>query len=167
MNSKTFIISLFLCLFGVSMQAQDTSEQKKTIITELQSGDSQSSGTVRVIAEPGINSLIGTPWKSSPTTSSEYLKIPGFRVQTFSGNNPRTSKDEAYRKERLIKDLLPDIKTYIEYRSPRWSLRVGDFRTREEAMVLMQELKQAFPEFGREMYTVKVEVVNIPVNNQD
>ena len=149
------------------MQAQDTSVQKKTIITELQSTDSQTSGVVRIIADPGVNNLIGTPWKSSSATDSEYLKIPGFRVQTFSGNNPRSSKDEAYRKERLIKEIFPDLTTYIEYRSPRWSLRVGDFRTKEEATVLMQELKKAFPEFGREMYTVKVEVVNIPVNNQD
>jgi len=153
-----------LCLCGISMQAQDTSERKNTIITELQN-DSQSSGVVRIIADPGVNNLIGSPWKNSSATSPEYLKIPGFRVQTFSGNNPRTSRDEAYRKEQLIKENFPELKTYIEYRSPRWSLRVGDFRTKEEAIVLMQELKKAFPEFGREMYTVKVETVNIPVNN--
>ena len=149
------------------MQAQDVSEQKNTIITELQSNDSQNSSVVRIFAEPGINNLIGTPWKNSFGMNSEFLKIPGFRVQTFSGNNPRTSRDEAYRKEHLIKEKFPEIKTYIEYRSPRWSLRVGDFRTKEEAMVLMQELKRTFPDFGREMYTVRVETVNIPVNNQD
>ncbi len=163
MNFRTLIILLFLCLCGISLQAQDN-----TIITELQSNDYQGSkGVVRITADPGINSLIGSPWKNSLTKDSEYLKVPGYRVQTFSGNDSRTSRDEAYRKERLVKEAFPDIKTYIEYRSPRWSLRVGDFRTKEEAMVFLQELKQAFPELGKEMYAVKVDEVNIPVNNQN
>ncbi len=167
MNLRTLIISSFLCLSGISIQAQDVSDQKNTIITELQLNDSQGSkGVVRITADAGINSLIGTPWKNS-SKDSEFIKVSGYRVQTFSGNDSRTSRDEAYRKERSIKETFPDIRTYIEYRSPRWSLRVGDFRTKEEATVFLQELKQAFPEFGKEMYTVKVEEVNIPVNNQN
>jgi hypothetical protein len=150
------------------LQAQNISDKRHTIISELQSDDDPGSkGTVRITADSGIDNLIGTPWKNSSSKDTEYLKIPGFRVQAFSGNDYRTSKEEASRKDGMIKETFPDVKTYIEYRPPRWSLRVGDFRTKEEAMVFMQELKQAFPDFGKEMYTVKVEEVNIPVNNQN
>ncbi len=167
MELRILVISSLLCLSGISMQAQNGSDPQNSIITELVSTDSQSKGVVRITADPGVNGLIGTPWKNSPTKDSQYIKVPGYRVQTFAGNDPRTSKDEAYRKEQLIKDAFPDVKTYIEYRSPRWSLRVGDFRSKEEATIFLQEMKEAFPEFGREMYTVKVEEVNIPVNNQN
>lgn len=166
MNRKPILILFLLSLF-VSVQAQDIFESRNTIVTELQSNDSENSkGVIRITADPGINSLIGTPWASS-TKDIEYIKVQGFRVQAFSGNDSRTSKDEASRKEQLIKESFPDAKTYIDYRPPRWSLRVGDFRTKEEAIVFLQELKKAFPEFGREMYAVKVDEVNIPVNNQN
>ncbi|MDR1371162.1 MAG: SPOR domain-containing protein [Dysgonamonadaceae bacterium] len=168
MSLRTFILSSFLCLSGISVQAQGVSDQKNTIIQELQSNDPQNfKGIVRITADPGINRLIGTPWKNSSSKDAEYLKVPGFRVQVFSGNDSRTAKEEASGKDRTIRELFPDVKTYIEYRPPRWSLRIGDFRTKEEAMVFMQELKQAFPDFGKEMYPVKVEEVNIPVNNQN
>ncbi|MDR3060772.1 MAG: SPOR domain-containing protein [Dysgonamonadaceae bacterium] len=162
------IILLFLwCLF-FPVQAQDVvPESQSSIVAVLQSNDSQNSkGVIRITADPGINSLIGTPWNSF-AKDMEYIKVQGFRVQAFSGNDSRISKDEAYRKEQVIKEAFPGEKTYIDYRPPRWSLRVGDFRTKEEAIVFLQELKKTFPEFGREMYVVKVDEVNIPVNNQD
>ncbi len=160
---KFIKLSVFftLCLCLVPSQAQDN--KRTTIINDLESSEGGSNSTIRVIADPGVNALIGVPVGSNSSwTETEFMKISGFRVQAYSGNDPRTSKDEAARKERLIKEAFPEIKTYVNYRPPRWSLRVGDFRTREEAVLFMQELKSAFPEFGREMYTVKEEV-NIPV----
>ena len=87
-----------------------------------------------------------------------FLKIQGFRTQVFSGNNQRKSKEEAFRKEKEIKELFPDVPTYVTYNAPFWKLRVGDFRSHEEAYQMMRQLMEAFPGFAKEMYIVKEEV---------
>ena len=62
-----------------------------------------------------------------------------------------------------IKELFPDIPTYVTYNAPFWKLRVGDFRSHEEAYQLMRQLMEAFPDYAKEMYIVKEEV-KIPLN---
>ncbi|MDD4008237.1 MAG: SPOR domain-containing protein, partial [Fermentimonas sp.] len=84
-------------------------------------------------------------------------------IQAFSGNNQRTSRDEANRKQSQINQLYPDQETVVLFESPFWRLRVGNFQTRGEAEEVMQDLRASFPSFGREMYIV-VDEVKIPVN---
>ena len=72
----------------------------------------------------------------------------------LSDNNQRRSKDEAYQKASMIKDADPELSTYVTFTSPFWRLRVGDFRSFEEANLKLIELKNTFPQF-REMRVVK------------
>lgn len=99
------------------------------------------------------------------TDSVVYLKIQGYRTQVFSGNNQRASKDEAFSKEKEIKELFPDVPTYVSYNAPFWKLRVGDFRSHEEAYHMMRQLMAAFPKYGKEMYIVREEI-KIPLNEE-
>lgn len=87
-----------------------------------------------------------------------YITGQGFRIQIFSGNNQRESKNEAFNKERMVKDNFPDLETYVTFHSPFWRLRAGNFRTYEEADRKMRELKTTFSSFGKEMYIVREEV---------
>lgn len=96
------------------------------------------------------------------TDSTAFLKIQGYRTQVFSGNNQRRSKDEAFQKEKEIKELFPDVPAYVTYNAPFWRLRVGDFRSHEEAYHMQRLLMEAFPKYSKEMYIVREEV-NIPL----
>ncbi|MBE6301759.1 MAG: SPOR domain-containing protein [Parabacteroides distasonis] len=96
------------------------------------------------------------------TDSTAFLKIQGYRTQVFSGNNQRKSKDEAFQKEKEIKELFPDVPAYVTYNAPFWRLRVGDFRSHEEAYHMQRLLMEAFPKYSKEMYIVREEV-NIPL----
>lgn len=120
-----------------------------------------------VIRQPdAIREMVGKRLHGADveTTESEtFLKIQGYRTQVFSGNNQRKSKDEAFRKEKEIKELFPDVPTYVTYTAPFWKLRVGDFRSHEEAYHMMRLLIDAFPSYGKEMYIVKEEI-KIPLN---
>ena len=51
----------------------------------------------------------------------------------------------------------------MTYNAPFWKLRVGDFRSHEEAYLMMRRLMAAFPDYAKEMYIVKEEV-KIPLN---
>lgn len=120
-------------------------------------------GTIEVFQDPAIRNMVGKRLSGDNIEKDKendqmYLKMPGFRAQVFTGNNQRKSKEEAIRKEQMIKEVYPDLPTYINYTAPFWRLRVGDFRSREEAYSLMRELKEAFPSFAKEMYIVKDEV---------
>ena len=54
---------------------------------------------------------------------------------------------------------MPQIPIYVTYLSPFWRLRVGDYRTFEEANAQMQQLKKKFPKYSVEMRIVKDEIV--------
>lgn len=91
-------------------------------------------------------------------SGQQVLSVPGFRVRVFSGNNQTASKNEAYKIEKELTEYLPDLQTYVIFRTPNWRLMVGNYRTMEEATAAMRELKKKFPVYGREMFVVKDDI---------
>lgn len=85
----------------------------------------------------------------------------GYRIQVFADNSQRNAKNEALSREREIVARFPDLVCYLSYKAPAWRLRAGDFRTRDEALRVMGELKEAFPSYSREMIVV-VDKINNP-----
>lgn len=123
-------------------------------------------GEVIIHQSKAIQELVGVRLKGAnveTTDEATYLKMQGFRTQVFSGNSQRASKEEAFEKEKEIKALFPDVPTYVTYNAPFWKLRVGDYRSHEEAYHMMRLLMDAFPSYGKEMYIVKEEI-KIPLN---
>ena len=84
-----------------------------------------------------------------------YAQSSGFRIQVFSDNDYRTAKNNALYKEGLIRQAFPDLETYVTFTSPFWRLRVGDFRSYEEAGNALMQLKKEFPQMAREMRVVR------------
>ncbi|WP_289159560.1 SPOR domain-containing protein [uncultured Muribaculum sp.] len=82
-------------------------------------------------------------------------KMGGYRIQVFSDSNPSTAKAEARARARNINARFPQFGTYVVYSSPYWRLRVGNFRTQDEANAAAHELKDAFPSYSREIRVVK------------
>lgn len=157
----------FCCLLSVTSwgQGADTTVHVVTIFDKMAKQEA-GKGVVTVHQSDAIRALVGAH-KYGTNVEQEgeatYLKIQGYRAQVFSGNNQRKSKDEAFRKEKEIKELFPDVPTYVTYNAPFWKLRVGDFRSHEEAYQMMRMLMTAFPAYAKEMYIVKEEV-KIPLN---
>jgi Sporulation related domain. len=159
----TAILISFLC---VTAGAQ-TSSQKKEIINELNSFV-PGKGRVTVYEDESIKNVLGrsmAPPRTvySNTEGAQYYKVRGFKIQVFSGNNQRTSKNEANHKQDLINRSFPEQETVVLFDSPFWRLRVGNFKSREEAQGVMREISRAFPAFGKEMYIV-VDEVKIPIH---
>ena len=66
--------------------------------------------------------------------------IDGYRVQIFQGTH-----DEAYQMKARFLSLHENIKIYVSFQAPDFRVRVGDFRTRSEAIKLRQLLRPEFP----------------------
>lgn len=159
----SLLVLLIATLFSPISVGQN---QRKEIINELSAG-SAGQGKVRVFEDDAIKGVLGSPMSAPRTVYSkgdeQYVKMRGFKIQAFAGNNQRTSKNEASYKQRIISEAFPEHETVIMFESPFWRLRVGNFRTREEANKVMQEMREVFTTFGKEMYVV-VDEVKIPVH---
>ena len=83
------------------------------------------------------------------------IYISGYRIQVYMGNNQKKSKSEAFDREKKIKEKFPILSTYVSFTSPFWKLRIGDFRTHTDALVLAKNLKTEFPEISSDIYIVR------------
>lgn len=163
-NYKNFVILSVLFMLCTPLIAQNN----KAIVDEL-TKDSPNKGTVRIYEDETIKQILGREMAPPRTVysthdgSTQYVKMRGYKIQAFSGNNQRTSKNEAYYKQGLVNSSFPEYETVVSFDSPFWRLRVGNFKSRADANEVLKLMKSAFPSFGREMYVV-VDEVKIPVS---
>ena len=156
MKSKSFPFVVVLFLIVGVLQAQQSQEPKSNNIFEaLSTGDSTSHVAVKVHQDKRIGQLLANRKHSS---SQDLSLVSGYRVQVFSSNAQRTAKADAFRIEKQIKDELPDEAVYVNYQSPFWKVRVGDFRTQAEALKVKNQLREAFPNLRSEIYIVREQV---------
>lgn len=127
--------------------------ERRTIVDDLNSTKS-GQGSVKIYQEEKLKSIVGTPGPDSLTddvTTTNTIKAKGYKITLFSGNQAK-SKQEAESKMAQFKSVYPDVDAVISYKSPQWRLRVGNYRTREEAMEAMSEFKKNLPvSLAREM----------------
>jgi hypothetical protein len=71
-------------------------------------------------------------------------KIDGFRVEIFFSSDV-DAKEKALKKKTEFLSVYPDNVVHIKYVSPNFRVRVGDFRTKNEALKLYKEIKDNYP----------------------
>ncbi|WP_282037682.1 SPOR domain-containing protein [Saccharicrinis aurantiacus] len=70
--------------------------------------------------------------------------VDGFRVQLFLGSNYNAKKESQEVKTEFL-SLMPDESIYVMYEAPFWRVQAGDFRSKNEALVMYNKLKKDFP----------------------
>ena len=68
-------------------------------------------------------------------------KVPGFRVQVFSGGNSRADRQRAESIRDQLKINFPEEPVYVHFYSPRWICRVGNYRSMEEADIILRKIQ--------------------------
>lgn len=66
--------------------------------------------------------------------------VSGYRLQIYQGN-----KDEAYRLKSKFLEKYPDSKVYVQFKTTDFRVRIGDFRTKSEAIKLKYLVERDFP----------------------
>jgi hypothetical protein len=98
--------------------------------------------TVTVEKDPRIDQLVRKQIEINEVTTRETRRyVQGFRIQVM--NSPDRAKVLAA-KARVF-EQFPDWKPYLLYQSPNYKLRVGNFKTQEEAQDAMKQLSKIFP----------------------
>ena len=133
------------------------SAQERTLVQELER-DVPGKGQVRIESDVRLDSLIGTV---SDAESGTKIKARGYRVQVFSGNNTRQSKERANEVDKYIRSRYPDLPVHTEFKNPRWRCTVGDFLYYEEAYETLRKLKKETPYKG--MIILRNQEITIPL----
>jgi hypothetical protein len=84
----------------------------------------------------------------------ELVEMDGYRVQIYSSNRQQTAKTEALDLEARLKDKLQHT-LYVQYLPPFWKVRLGDFRTYEEARDYKKLFVQQYPDMMGDTYIVR------------
>jgi Sporulation related domain. len=154
-KTKTPFAIALLLIVGTLQVLQSQDAKSKSIIETLTSPDSATNATVRIYGDKRIEQLVTNRRTNG---NSKQLTMNGFRVQVFSSNSQRTAKTEAFRIERQILDAFPEQGVYVNYVSPFWKVRVGDFRTQAQAHAFRTQLVETLPQFRGEIYIVKEQI---------
>jgi len=135
-----------------TLQSQDLN--RRNIIETLSAPDSVTHATVRIYQDKRIEQLVTNRRNSAGSKQT----ASGYRVQVFSSNVQRSAKTEAFRIERQIREEFADQTVYVNYFSPFWKVRVGDFKTQAQAQAFRAELINAFPQMRSEIYIVREQI---------
>lgn len=100
--------------------------------------------TVGVVVrkDPRVDSLVQKQIEINELTTRDARRnVPGFRIQVI--NSP--DRNKVYAAKVKIYEEYPDLKPYLLYQAPNYKLKVGNFKTQEEAEQAMQQLSRLFP----------------------
>ena len=87
--------------------------------------------------------------------------LSGYRVRIFF-DNKQTARVESEETLKRFESMYHDVVAYRTYANPYFKVTVGDFRTRSEAVKLLERIKGAFPS----AFVVK-ENIEFPVVDRD
>lgn len=70
--------------------------------------------------------------------------IEGYRVEIFF-SSALNAKERAFQEKVDFLNLYPDYNVHIKFVAPNFKVRVGDFRTKNEALKLQKKIEDDYP----------------------
>ena len=106
------------------------------ILSSLSRGDS---GTVFVHQSPDIAAAF-----EEHIASNEFREEDGYRIRVFF-SNAQNSRGTSIRAADIVSEKYPGLPVYRTFVQPNFKVTVGDFRTKSEALQLLEMLRRDFP----------------------
>lgn len=82
----------------------------------------------------------------------------GFRLQVYASNAQQTAKNEALLLQQRLEETV-DIPVYTLSEPPFWKVRLGNFRTRDEANAYKEIFLQSFHDLQGSTYVVPDKII--------
>ena len=127
------LITMLLLAVMLPMTAQEK-------ITDRMQQSEWGKGTVVIHQDSALYNLIGHI--RTPNASGKQLHAKGYRIQIYAGGNSRAARQGALNAASTIRTNFPELPVYTEFASPRWVCRVGDYRTYEEAELMLRDIRK-------------------------
>jgi hypothetical protein len=88
-------------------------------------------------AEPRLDILLSRHIE----INSQTLHVEGFRIQVYQGANRQLAQEN----KQNAASQFPDQPSYLDFASPNWTVRIGDFSDKESATVFLKKIREFFP----------------------
>lgn len=134
----------------------DSSLVGKSIFEIMPSKTAGASADVKIYQ----SSVLGQSMNGHVLTNAERT-LSGYRVRIFF-DNKQSARNESEATLKRFESLYHDVSAYRSYANPYFKVTVGDFRTKSEAMELLERIKNEFPS----AFVVK-ENIRFPVVDKD
>ena len=104
--------------------------------------NAQDSAGVVVHKDPRIDMLVKKQIDiNEETTRDTRRTMSGYRLQVINSND----RNKVFAAKARIYQNYPELKPYLMYQPPFYKLKVGNFKTKEEAEEYRKELSREFP----------------------
>lgn len=141
MMKKLWII-VFGVLISIGIWAEDSIAVRPNLLDSMPGVEVLQDSAVGVLLDEAMNG------------SREMIEIDGYRVQIYSSNQQQVAKSEALDLESKLKDKIEQT-IYVQYLPPFWKVRLGDFRTYDEAKEYKKQFVEAYPAMIGDTYIVR------------
>jgi hypothetical protein len=122
---KNKLLVILGLIFGGAVNAQDSALVSASIHRDVR-----------------LDSLINIQIRINDITTRESRRNqPGFRIQVANSKD----RNEVFAIKTQIYQQYPELKPYLIYQPPNYKLKVGNFKTQEEAQPYADKLSKFFP----------------------
>lgn len=138
---KKFILLLLLCLSSINLLAQIESVTlgKDRVMKDART--TADDGRVLLIQDKEFEDLM-VKFVAVNKHSKGFM---GYRVQVFF-SSAQNARSRAQHIQRIFEVRYPEHEVYLNYNAPFFSVRVGDFRSKNDAMRFKRKLAADYPD---------------------
>jgi hypothetical protein len=108
--------------------------------TETQSPTPEIFQKLGIEQDPELIRLVGMHIRKNESIRG----MNGFRVEIFFSSALDARQRALQTKAAFLRDY-PEVNVYVIYISPDFKVRVGDFRTKSEALAMIKQIQDRFP----------------------
>ena len=119
--------------------AIDTLFAGKNILEIMPKRDSGAVATVNVKQTEALNEAL-----QEHVSANASRTLSGYRVRIFF-DNKQTARAASEETLKRFESMYHDVVAYRTYANPYFKVTVGDFRTKSEAMALLERIRYEFP----------------------
>ena len=100
------------------------------------------SGSVVVHKDARVDSLVSKQIQiNEETTKDSRRNIPGYRILVITSND----RNKVFNAKVQIYQQYPELPSYIMYQAPNYKLKLGNFKTQDEAQPYFDQLGKIYP----------------------
>lgn len=112
------------------------------LILSLSLAAQTDSGSVVVHKDPRVDMLQKKQIQVNEFTTRDARRhVQGYRILVMNTND----RNKATNAKTKIYQEFPDLRVYLQWQAPYMKLKVGDFKTREEAEPYLTSIQRFFP----------------------
>ncbi|MDR2413788.1 MAG: SPOR domain-containing protein [Odoribacteraceae bacterium] len=143
MNKVLFILLLLFLSHRGAGQVDTLAprEIEVSFLEELLVPDTLSGGSARLEGDARVNLLV----ELMTGVNRRRFSFTGYRVQILSANASRVKLDSLQRYVARFEEYYPGTRAYLQYTDPDFKVRVGNFRSKIEAIPLLKKVRRRYP----------------------